>query len=296
MNISGNIFAAMLTPFSENEDLDLNRIAPLVDYILDSQVDGLYVGGSSGEGMLQNTQERSAVLKEVAACADRRCTLIAHVGATSTREATALAKVARDNNYAAISAVPPYYYKHSFAAIAEYYRTLADESGLPLIIYNIPVLSGNDISSEKLLELMQDSRIIGVKFTAPDLFQFAQMRIQAPDKSFYFGTDEMYLSAAAIGADGGIGSTYNLIGDFYVDIQKALDNGDLVAARTLQNKANSLVQILLETGVIPGLKHALNYLGVPVGVCRKPFLKPSSASVLKLEAWIKEHLNSSLNL
>ena len=292
MDISGNIFAAMLTPFTENEAIDLKGVPPLIDYILENKVDGLYVGGSSGEGMLQSVQERAEVLSEVADYAAEKCTLIAHVGATSTQQAITLAKLASDKNYAAISAVPPYYYKHSFEAIAQYYKALADESGLPLIIYNIPALSGNDIPTEKLLELLEDPRIIGVKYTATDLFQFSQLRSRASDKSFYFGTDEMFLSAAAIGTDGGIGSTYNLIGKIYVDIQNALENNDLQSARALQNKANSLIQILLETGVIPGLKHALNLIGVPVGICRQPFLKPSQASIQKLENWIEKNLQA----
>ena len=137
---------------------------------------------------------------------------------------------------------------------------------------------------------MQNSRIAGVKYTATNLFQFQQLRAQAPDKSFYFGTDEMFLSAAAIGSDGGIGSTYNLIGDVYVNIQSALRSGNIQQARELQCTANDLVQILLETGVLPGLKHALNFIGVPVGPCRKPFNQPSKESIKKLEVWLAKNL------
>ena len=290
MKIPGSIFAAMLTPLDSNEQINLDAIPPLIQYILSKGVDGLYVGGSSGEGMLQSLQERSAVLQAVARYALDKCTLIAHVGATSTADAVALAEVAKANNYTAISAVPPYYYKHSFEAISAYYQAIAEVSELPLIIYNIPALSGNDMSTQNLLQLMQNSRIAGVKYTATDLFQFQQLRAQAPDKSFYFGTDEMFLSAAAIGSDGGIGSTYNLIGDVYVNIQSALRSGNIQQARELQCTANDLVQILLETGVLPGLKHALNFIGVPVGPCRKPFNQPSKESIKKLEVWLAKNL------
>ena len=286
MDIPGSIFAAMLTPFSEDGSVAPEGIAPLVDYILSRGVHGLYAGGSSGEAMLQSVEERSIVLNELANVARDKCTLIAHVGAAATCDAVALAKLAGETGYHAVSAVPPYYYKHGFSQIADYYRAIAEASGLPLIIYNIPALSGTDIPTDQLLELMEDDRIAGVKFTAPDLFQFSQLRQRAPGNKFYFGTDEMFLGAAAMGSDGGIGSTYNLIGDVYVGIEKAVNAGDIETARKLQRKSGDLVKILLETGVLPGLKHALNRIGVPVGPCRRPFSPADPAALARLDAWM----------
>lgn len=292
MKNAGSIFAATLTPFTDSGGVSVEGIAPLTDYILSKGVDGLYIGGSSGEGMLQSLEERALVLRETSAYAKDKCTLIAHVGATSTREATALAKVAGQEGYTAVSAVPPYYYRHAFQDIKDYYHAIADAAGLPLIIYNIPVLSGTNISTEQLLELMEDDRIAGVKYTASDMFQFAQLRTYAPTKSMYFGTDEMFLGAAAIGSDGGIGSTYNVIGDVYVGIRDAVEAGDIETARKLQAKSNSFVAVLLETGVLPGLKHALNRLGVPVGPCRRPFSPSSPESLAKLDSWMDANLTS----
>ncbi len=286
MNIPGTIFAAMLTPFREDESLATEGIAPLVDFVLSKGVDGLYASGSTGESVLQSQAERADFLSELGDYASGKCTLVAHVGATSTSEAVALAKIARDKGFNAVSAVPPFYYKHKYSDIFDYYDAIADAAGLPLIIYNIPALSGVDITTDKLLELMSDDRIAGVKFTSQDLFQFGELRNSAPDKLFYFGTDEMFICAAAAGTDGGIGSTYNLIGDVFVGIQDAIATGDIETARKLQRKANDLIGILFETGVIPGLKHALNKLGVPVGPCRRPFSPPSSESLGKLDRWM----------
>ena len=162
-------------------------------------------------------------------------------------------------------------------------------AGLPVVIYNIPALSGTDLSTPKLLELLADPRISGAKFTASDLFQFQQLRKLAPGKKFYFGTDEMFLGAAAMGSDGGIGSTYNLIGDVYLGIEAAVGAGDITQARRLQEKANDLIAILLQTGVIPGLKHALNQMGIPVGPCRAPFSPPDAGPLKQLDLWLSEH-------
>lgn len=286
MKISGSIFAAMLTPFNADGSLSTNGIAPLVDFILSKGVDGLYASGSTGESVLQSHDERAALLSELADYARDKCTLIAHVGSASTDEAISLAKLAGQKGYHALSAVPPFYYKHNFSDISDYYKSIVDAAELPLVIYNIPALSGTDIPTEKLLELLGDDRIVGVKFTATDLFQFGELRKAAPDKSFFFGTDEMFIGAAAMGTDGGIGSTYNLIGDVYVGIQNAMATGNVDEARKLQRKANDLINILFKTGVLPGLKHALNRLGVPVGPCRRPFSPPSTKSIKLLENWM----------
>lgn len=290
MTISGAVFAALLTPFDDDGAISVEGIAPLVDHILGQGVHGLYASGSTGESVLQSCDERALHLTELAGYAKDKCTLIAHVGAASTGDAVTLAKLAGREGYHGVSAVPPYYYKHSFSDINDYYSAIADASGLPLIVYNVPVLSGTDFSTEQLLELISNDAIAGMKYTASNLFQFWQLRQAAPDKKFFFGTDEMYLAAAATGADGGIGSTYNLIGDVYVGIHDAVEAGDIKRARRLQAKSNTLVAVLLETGVLPGIKYALNKLGVPVGRCRRPFSPPSPRSLAKLDAWMRENL------
>lgn len=289
MAISGSIFAALLTPFDAHQNVNPNGVAPLVDYILSKGVHGLYASGSTGESILQSREERRELLTALAEHARGKCTLIAHVGAASTGDAVALAATSKSLGYDAVSAVPPYYYKHDFDDIKSYYQAIADAAELPVIIYNIPVLTGTDLSTPKLQDLMQDPRIAGCKFTAPDLFQFQQLRAAAPDKKFYFGTDEMFLGASAMGSDGGIGSTYNLIGDVYLGIQQAVKAGDIDAARALQAKANALVAILLQTGVMPGLKHAMNKMGIPVGPCRAPFSAPDAGALALLDTWLTEN-------
>jgi len=210
MTINGGILAAMLTPFEQNGQIATAAVRPLVDYILSTGVDGLYAGGSSGECILQSTEERATLLESLAGCAKGRCTLVAHVGSASTDTATSLGRLAGELGYDGVSAIPPFYYPHDSASIVNYYKAIASASGLPLIIYNIPALTGVDLGTSGLMQLLEDDRIIGIKFTATDLYQYWQLRSAAPDKQFFFGTDEMFLSAAATGTDGGIGSTYNI--------------------------------------------------------------------------------------
>ena len=292
MSIPGSIFAAMLTPMRDDGSVAPERIRALVDFILSRGVEGLYAGGSTGECVLLGRDERAELLSALASEAGGRCSLVAHVGAASTGDAVALARLAGRAGYDAVSAIPPYYYKFSFQEIADYYAAIADAAGLPLIVYNIPSLTGVDLGTDQLLELLRDPRVGGIKFTDKNVFQFSRLRQAVPGKRFYFGTDEMFICAAAAGTDGGIGSTYNLIGDVYVGIRAAVEEGDIATARALQTKANDLIEILIQTGVVPGLKHAMNRLGVPVGGCRRPFRPPPPDALRKLEAWMDDNLSA----
>jgi len=147
MAIPGAILAAMLTPFDKDGSVFVDGIPPLVDHVLTQGVHGLYAGGSTGEAMLQSREERALLLTELAAYARGKCTLVAHVGAASTEDAIALARLAARESYHAVSAVPPYYYKHAFDDILDYYKAIADAAGMPLIVYNIPALTGANPTS-----------------------------------------------------------------------------------------------------------------------------------------------------
>ena len=99
----------------------------------------------------------------------------------------------------------------------------------------------------------------------------------------------MFLGATAMGSDGGIGSTYNLIGKHYVEIEKAVTANDIARARKLQSEANDMIEILIRAGVVPGLKYAMGRIGVPVGPCRAPFSPVSDASKAEIDAWLEAH-------
>jgi N-acetylneuraminate lyase len=285
----GSIFAALLTPFEDDGTISHDRIGPLVDFIISQGVHGVYASGSTGESVLQSRDDRETHLIALAEHARGKCTLIAHVGAAATQDAVHLAKIANEYGYNALSAVPPYYYRHSFEAIHDYYAAISQATDLPLTIYNIPVLSGADLSTEKLLKLLDIPNVEGVKFTSQDLFQFGQLRKKRPEKAFYFGTDEMFLGAVAMGSDGGIGSTYNLIGRHYVEIEKAVAANDIEGARKLQSEANDMIEILIRAGVVPGLKYAMGRIGVTVGPCREPFRPVSDTSKAEIDAWLEAH-------
>lgn len=278
----GGIHAALLTPFDTTDAVDWKANEALVAFIIKQGVHGLYVSGSSGEAMLQSVEERTDCLRHVAGCAKDKLALIAHVGAAATRDVLKLADVAHASGYQAISAVTPYYYQFSRAEVMAHYRTIADQSALPLIIYNFPAIT-QAFSVAELSTLLQHKNIIGVKHTSTDLFALERLRRHCPDALIYNGYDEMVLGGLSMGARGAIGTTYNLMGDLFVAILHLYEQAQMQEALNLQRMANVIIEALIEVGVMPGCKMALEMMGVPVGFARQPFRRLTSEDRVRLE-------------
>lgn len=267
------VMPALLTPFNDQQQLDTESLRQLVRFNIAQGMDGLYVGGSTGEAFVQSIAERQEVLEIVAEEAKGKITLIAHVGTVSTHESQQLAQAASRFGYNAVSAVTPFYYPFSFEEHCDHYRGIIDSAeGLPMVVYNIPALSGVKLSLDQINTLVTLPGVGALKQTSGDLFQMEQIRRAHPDLVLYNGYDEIFASGLLAGADGGIGSTYNIMGWRYQGIVKALKEGDIATAQALQKKCNEVIDLLIKVGVFRGLKTVLHYMGViDVPLCRKPF-------------------------
>lgn len=272
VNLRG-VMPALLTPFDEQQRLDKESLRRLVRFNIEQGIDGLYVGGSTGEAFVQSLSEREAVLEIVAEEAKGKLALIAHVGCVSTTESQQLAHAASRYGFDAVSAVTPFYYPFSFEEHCEHYRAIIDSAdGLPMVVYNIPALSGVKLSLEQISTLVTLPGVGALKQTSGDLYQMEQIRRAHPDLVLYNGYDEIFASGVLAGADGGIGSTYNIMGWRYLNIVKALKEGDIATAQRLQTECNSVIDLLIKTGVFRGLKTVLHFMDVvAVPLCRKPF-------------------------
>lgn len=275
------ILPALLTAFDEN-GVDTRTTGKLVDKLLCAGVNGLYVGGSSGEMVLQSVCERKALLECVMESSAGRGAVIAHIGALSTADTVELAKHAKTAGADAVSSVTPLYYKYSFREVKEYYARIADASELPVIIYNIPALTGMTLNSAQLGEILSIPGVAGMKFTSSDFYQLERLRTDFPDHVFYNGSDEMLLSGLAAGADGGIGTTYNFQPERIVNIRKLYLANDMQGALKLQSDANRAIEVILRNGVLPASKALLGMLGLDVGLCREPFLPLTDAMLADL--------------
>jgi len=283
------IFAALLTAMDDHGNFSSERQRELDAYVLRQGMKGLYVAGSSGESGMLESGELADVLAVVAEDAKPTgATLIAHVGLSSLKASIFLAREAERFGYHALSALPPHSYPFGDAEIYAYYKALSAATSLPLIVYEIPARTGRPLPIPLLLDILDLPNVVGLKFSSMDLFKFGSLRRARPDKVFYFGYDEAYAAAAAIGADGGIGTTYNLFGKLYTAIDSSIRDSDIVTAQHLQSISQRFVEILLETGVMPGVKVALGLRGVDVGPSRAPMMLKTKDAKVKIAAFLNE--------
>ena len=269
----GGIYPALLTPFDENNQINEKALGELIELNIKKGVKGFYVTGSTAEAFLLSTEERKQVMKIIKGKVGDRVKLIAQIGCIATHHAIELAKYAEELGYDAISSVAPFYFKFSFKEIKEYYYSIVDAVSLPMIIYNIPAFSGVTFSVDNLKEFLQDDRFIGVKHTSNDFFALERFKSAYPDKVFFNGYDEMFLSGLAMGADGAIGSTFNFMAEKFVAIQNLFEKGDIAGAQAIQKDANKIIVDLIKVGVMAGEKEVLTQLGIDFGDCRPPFAK-----------------------
>ena len=290
------MYAALMTGMNDAGQFDADRQTALNEYVLRQGLTGLYVGGSSGEsGLLEVdalAQQQVIVRRDAEGSGT---TLIAHVGAPSLEGSLMLARQAKALGYHGLSALPPHSYPFSDAEILDYYKSHAAATDLPLIVYEVPIRTGRPLPLDLLLSILDLPGVAGIKFTSTDLYKLTLLRRARPDRVYFFGFDEIFLSGAAVGADGGIGTTYNLLGRLYMALHGAIASGDLTLARQLQEVSAEFVEELLQVGVLPGMKAAFAAIGIDCGPTRAPLAPrlPDSAARMadlvkrpSIAAWI----------
>ena len=274
------IFSALLVSYNEDGSINEKGVREIVRHNIDNmKVDGLYVGGSTGENFMISTEEKKRIFEIAKDEAKDEIKLIAQVGSINVYESVELAKFATELGYDAISAVTPFYYKFSFNEIKDYYNTIINSVDNRLIIYSIPFLTGVDMSVEQFGELFENEKIIGVKFTAADFYLLERLRKAYPNHLIYAGFDEMMLPATVLGVDGAIGSTFNVNGIRARQIFDLAREGKIEEAREIQHVTNDLISAILSNGLYATLKELLKLSGVDAGYCRKPMALTTDAQV-----------------
>lgn len=279
------IYPAIITPIDENEEINVKALEQVIEKTLKQGVSGFYVSGSTGESFLLRDEQRVQLVKAVCEIVNGRCDVIANIGAFSTKATVKMAEEVAGCGVAALSAVPPFYFSYSKDEIKQYYYDLADASGLPVIIYNIPKLSGVSFGTAELLEMLSYKGMVGVKQTTMDLMQTeALVRQCGPETTVFNGHDEILLPALSVGVKASIGSTFSIMADVFVELKKAFDAGDMERAKYLQGKGNEMIKTLLEIGIFPAIKGVLKLQGIDCGNCIKPYqpLKPEDYKKLEV--------------
>lgn len=267
------VIPALLTPFTADDRVDVPALEKLIQYELDGGVSGLYVTGSTGEGISMTEEERQLVAEVSVKTVAGKIPIIVHVGATATGVCQRLAHHAEKIGAAAVASVPPFYYAVGAKGVEDHYRLIGQASKLPLYIYNLPGATGVNVGTDLISRLFHDGVIHGLKFTASDMLAFRDIIDACEGKlNVISGPDELFLPFLVMGAQGGIGSTYNPMPRVYVNLFNAFKAGNLKRAQELQYFIDRYVLVLFRYGVMAGVKATMGWMGVEVGEPRRPIV------------------------
>lgn len=278
------IISAVITPMHADESVNYAALETLAHAQLARGVEGFYCCGSSGEGPLLRFDERKQVLSTLVNAAAGKVPVIAHVGTPRTQDAVELAKSAEQDGASAVSLVSPYYYKYSREEIIAYYRRVLDAISIPVILYNIPQFTGVELDSLTAEALLGDEQVLGVKHTSHNLYSLERMIARYPDKVFFNGFDEIFLSSLSAGATATVGTTVNLQPELFLALRNAFRQGDIPKAQRLQQQINEVVESLVARGVFQSAKYLAGKGVVDTGPTREPFVALTATQREELDA------------
>ena len=237
------VIPAFYACYDENGKVSVERTRKLARYLVNKGVKGLYVGGSSGECIYLEKEERMLTLEAVMAEVKGECTIIAHVACNNTEESCELAAHAEKMGVDAIASIPPIYFRLPDYAIAQYWNDIsAAAPNTDFIIYNIPQLAGVALSVKLFKEMRKNPRVIGVKNSSMPT-QDIQGFVDAGGENcvVFNGPDEQFIAGRAIGACGGIGGTYAAMPELFLKMDELVCAGKFVEAQPIQHEVNGII-------------------------------------------------------
>ena len=284
LNKYKGIFPAFYACYVDEGNVSAERTKALVEFLIEKGVSGLYVGGSSGECIYLSVEDRKKTLEVVMEVAKGRIAIIAHVACNNTKDSCELARHAQQVGADAIAAIPPIYFRLPEKAIAKYWNDIsAAAPDMDFVIYNIPQLAGVSLTLSLLDEMMKNPRVIGIKNSSMPVQDIQMFKRQAlkngRDIIVFNGPDEQFISGRIIGADAGIGGTYAVMPEVYVEMNNALAKGDLDKALRLQNAANEVTYTMCSAqGNMYAVAKAVlkERTGIDFGGVREPLLNLQS--------------------
>ncbi|WP_030677215.1 4-hydroxy-tetrahydrodipicolinate synthase [Streptomyces cellulosae] len=271
----GRALCAMITPFTDAGALDLDGAQALADRLVTDGCDGLVLSGTTGESPTTTDAEKAALITAVREAVDGRAAVVAGVGTFDTRHTVELALAAEKAGADGLLVVSPYYSRPPQDALEAHFREIADASGLPLVLYDIPARTGTRIEPDTLIRLAEHPRIVAVKDCSYD-FLGTQKVLARTGLAYYAGCDEHNLALYAVGGAGYVSTVANVVPGPLRAVLDAFDAGDTARAALLQQRATALIELTMTSG-LPGtvtVKGLLNALHRPAGPVRAP-LRPA---------------------
>jgi N-acetylneuraminate lyase len=285
------ILPALVTPLTPDGHLDAPSAERLIDHLYRAGVGGLYVGGSTGEGIYLDVAIRRRIAEVAVSASKGRGTVIVHVGAIEAAHAFELADHAAQIGAAAVSSIPPFAGGYSWNEVQTFYRELAAGSRLPVVAYHIPVLTGQQRTVDELASLLSIENIAGCKFTDYNLYAMQRLIARlTPEQVMYNGHDEMLSLGLQFGAHGGIGTTYNIMPELFVQIAQHCREGRFADAVGVQRQVNDVIEPLLTCHGLAATKQILYWQGL---IDHPHCAHPRDALSADQQATLRQRLSSA---
>lgn len=265
------INAAIVTPMHPDESINLEELSRQVHRSVAAGIHGVFCLGTNGEFYALTTAERVEVMEAVVKTVAGRVPVLAMVGAISTRETVELASAAERIGVDALSVITPYFVPATQTEMEEHYRAVAAAVKLPVLIYNIPMRTGNHITPETVATLASVPNIVGIKDSSGDLEKLrAYIAAAPPSFTVLAGNDSLILPGLRAGAKGAIAGMANIVPEQLVRLYESWKAGDQERADELQAMVDALRKILSPGNPNTAVKRAVELLGYAVGPARRP--------------------------
>ncbi len=286
------IYTALPSSFFKDGRINEESVKGFVKYNVEvTKVDGLYVNGSTGEFPMLTYEMKKKLLKTVIENSPKDIDLIAQVGSTSIYETVELGKYAEELGYKTLSIISPFYFKAGFDEMLNYYNEVISQLKSDIIPYYIPGLTGVTFTNEQLNQILELPKVVGIKFSCPNVQQLTEVKHQNPNKKVYWGWDEMMASGLFANVDGFIGSTYSLNGINARKLVEAFEKNDIKKVQELTIKNIDIINGIVGNGLMETIKYAINdFYGNEHGVNILP-TKPLTNEQKKLAIKIRDEIN-----
>jgi 4-hydroxy-tetrahydrodipicolinate synthase len=277
----GRVLTAMVTPFSADGGLDLDGAQRLATYLVDHGNDGLVINGTTGEAPTTTDDEKERLLRAVLEAVGERAHIVAGVGTNDTRHTIELAQAAEKAGAHALLVVTPYYSKPPQAGLLEHFSQVANATGLPNMLYDIPGRTGTPIETETLVRLADHDRIVAVKDAKGDL-EATSWVLKRTNLAYYSGDDKITLPLLSVGAVGVVGVPTHLFGEQTAQLIAAYLRGDVGTALALHRQLLPVFTGFFRTQGVILTKAALRLAGLPGGPVRPPLIDATDDQIDQL--------------
>lgn len=267
----GRMVTAMVTPMTAGGAVDYDGAARLATYLVDEQRnDGLVISGTTGESPTTSDSEKDLLLRSVIDAVGDRASIVAGIGTYNTAHTIELAKGAERAGADGVLVVTPYYSKPPQSGLYAHFTAVADATGLPVLLYDIPGRTGTPIKTETLLRLAEHPRIVGVKDAKDDAAATSMVLMARSGLAYYCGTDMLNLPWLSLGAVGFVSVVGHVAGSRLHDMIDAYSAGDVEQARAIHYELLPVYTGLFRNQGVIMTKAALRMLGLPGGPVRPP--------------------------